>query len=281
MTHHAQINWIMFATIVGLVVFLYARPQSQTMQEYQITSRSIDSIRSVRIVQHGNEIALKHSEDGWALIQPLQSQVDEKKLIRMLEVLSASSHYRFPISDLGRFGLDQPNIRLYIDNDYFGFGGLAPTTNQQYVVTNDYIYLISPRYAVMLPSSPIDLIRTKLLATHEVPVKYELSHLTARLQNKKWHIDTQESGQTLNEKTIEYWVKLWQLADASEVTFERPVNSIGKGIIQIGLANGKMLSFEILQTESEIILVRADESIYYHFPIDAGMRLLDPYGISN
>lgn len=281
MTHHAKINWIMFATIVGLVVFLYVRPQSQTMQEYRISSRSIDSVQSVKIVQHGNEIVLEHSAEGWALIHPFQNQIDEKKLAGVLEILSASSHYRFPVTDLAHFGLDQPNIRLYINNDYFGFGGLAPTTNQQYVATNDHIYLISPRYAVMLPSSPVDLIRTKLLATHEAPVKFELDLLTVQLQNKKWHVDTLESGQTLSEKTIEYWVKLWQLADASEVTFEQPVNSLNKGSIRIGLVDGKILNFEILQTESEVILVRVGENIYYHFPIDTGMRLLNPQGISS
>ena len=87
------------------------------------------------------------------MIKPVQARTDEKKVTELLQILTAISHQRFPRVDLERFGLDQPNVQLYLDDEYFGFGGFAPTLQRQYVMTGDHVYLISPRYVLALPSS--------------------------------------------------------------------------------------------------------------------------------
>jgi|CXWL01.1.fsa_nt_gi hypothetical protein len=283
MTHHAQLNLIMFATIIGVVVFLYFRPESQDIQEYSISSSPAETVRSLRIVRQQKEIVLKQLDNRWYLIKPVQVRADEKKIIDVLEILTASSNQRFPLADLGRFSLDQPNVQLYIDDEYFGFGGFSPITNQQYVAAGDYVYLISPRYVLTLPLSASDLISPGLLATNEIPVKFELSHLTVEFQSGIWNIIVQDSEEALNEETIKHWVQLWQTANARELTLDHEFDTdfVERGLIKMSLQDGQEISLRILQNESEVIFLRVNEGIGYHFFVDVGRQLLDPYTIKS
>lgn len=281
MTHHAQLNLIMFATIIGVVVFLYFRPESQDIQEYSISLSPAETVQNLRIVRQQKEIVLKQLDNRWYLIKPIQVRADEKKIIDVLEILTASSNQRFPLADLGRFSLDQPNVQLYIDDEYFGFGGFSPTTNQQYVAAGDYVYLISPRYVLTLPLSASDLISPGLLATNEIPVKFELNHLIVEFQNGNWNIIVQDSEEALSEETIKHWVQLWQTANARELTLDHEFDTdfVERGLIKISLQDGQEISLRILQNESEVIFLRVNEGIGYHFLVDVGRQLLDPYTI--
>lgn len=279
MTHHARLNLIMLATIVGLMVFIYFKPQSQGVQEYSISSGSVEAAQNLHIVRQKQEVELKRLDSRWHLTKPVQARADEKKVSDILQILTATGHQRFPLADLARFGLDQPNVQLYIDEEYFGFGGFAPTTHQQYVATGDHVYLISPRYVLALPSSASDLISPELLASNEIPVRFELNHLTVELQNESWRVTMQHSGETLGEETIKHWTQLWQTTHAGVVTLGQAFGSdfVERGFIKISLQSGQKIDLKILQSETEIAFLRVDDGIGYHFSVDAGQQLIDPY----
>ncbi|WP_110341195.1 DUF4340 domain-containing protein [Nitrosomonas sp. Nm84] len=281
MTHPARLNLIMFATIVGLMVFLYSKPQIQGVQEYPISSAVMEDVQTVRIIRQQKEMILKRLDHRWYLIKPVQAQADEEKIKEILKILTATSDQRFPATDLGRFGLDRPGVQLYFDDEYVGFGGFAPVTQQQYVMTNDLVYLVAPRYVLALPLSASDLINPRLLASNEIPMRLELSHLSVEFKNGNWNSIIQDSGQTLDTKTIEHWVHLWQTAYARELTFEQQLSDdlVEVGDIKISLKNEQKIVLRILQSETEVVFLRADGGIGYHFPVDAGRQLLDPYAI--
>lgn len=279
MTHHARLNLIMFATVAGLVVFLYFRPQSQDIPEYSISSRPVETVQNLRIIRQQKEIVLEQLDNRWRMIEPAQACADEKKIREILAILTASSHRRFPLTDLERFGLDQPNVRLYINDEYFGFGGFAPITYQQYVATGDDIYLISPRYALTLPVSASDLINPGLLASHEIPVKFEMNRLIVEFGNGNWNSRVQDSDKALNGEAIEHWVRLWQTVLAKEITLNQELGAdfTETDRIKISLQDEQEINLKVLQSESEIVLVRVNEGIGYHFPVDTGRQLIDPY----
>lgn len=279
MTHHARLNLIMFATVAGLVVFLYFRPQSQDIPEYSISSRPVETVQNLRIIRQQKEIVLEQLDNRWRMIEPVQVCADDKKIREILEILTASSHHRFPLTDLERFGLDQPDMRLYINDEYFGFGGFAPITYQQYVATGDDIYLISSRYALTLPVSASDLINPGLLASHQIPVKFEMSRLTVEFKNENWSSRVQDSDKALNGEAIEHWVRLWQTALAQEITLNHELGAdfTETDRIKISLQDTQEINLKVLQNESEIVLVRVNEGIGYHFPVDTGRQLIDPY----
>ena len=283
MTHHARLNLIMFITIAGLAVFLYFRPQSPDIHKYPLSISPVEAVQSLRIVRQQQEIALQQLDNHWYLVKPVQARADERKIAEILEVLTVSSNQRLPLADLERFGLDQPNVQLYLNDEYFGFGGFAPTTNQQYVATGDQVYLISPRYVLALPLNASDLINPKLLASSEIPVKFELDHLTVELQNENWRITMQHSDEALDEETIKHWIQLWQTAHARELILEQALGPdfVVKDLIKVALQNGQEINLKILQNEFSVLLLRVNDGFGYQFPIDVGQQLFDPHRIKS
>lgn len=286
MTYHARLNLIMLTTIVGLVIFLYIRPQSYDVQEYRISSLSAEAARSIRILHKDTHMVLKKAENHWHLTEPINARADEKKVTQLLEILSAKSEHRFSLTDLDRFSLDKPNVRLSIDHESFDFGGLTPVTNQQYIATDESVFLISPRYAVMLPSQPIKIVSPTLLAETETPVSFELGDVSIKKQEEDWIISPENTEQLLSQVKINHWVELWQQVAASNLILDSEILNIDDATlaqkeIKISLQNGQKIKFNVLQHGTELFLMRSDEAIRYVFSGDVGKSLLDPYYISN
>ncbi len=158
MTYHARLNFVMLATIIGLVLFLYLKPIVDKVQEYNIASLSVTDIQDIHLIRQDLHIVLNKSGGHWYLTKPFQARADLSKVEQILQILSTKSNYYFPLVDLERYGLDKPKLQLIINQQIFNFGSLDPINNQQYVATGENIYLISPRYTVMLPSQPSDFI---------------------------------------------------------------------------------------------------------------------------
>lgn len=278
MTHHARLNLIMVATIGSLLLFLYFKPQSQGNPEYSIASNSAETVQSARIVRPQLEITLKRLNDHWYLTTPLHARANEEKIRKILEILQAKSQQRFPLNDLGRFGLERPNVLLTVDDSQFGFGGFAPTTNQQYVAAGDHVYLIAPRYALALPGSVNDLIDSKLLASGEIPVKFESPHFAAEFHHPHWRVTLQRPDQAVTDTALKDWIQLWQTASAAELIMVSQLESdfVETGMVKIGLQDGRQIDLKILHNAVSIVLVRAGEETGYRFPLDTGRHLLDP-----
>ncbi|SEF72372.1 DUF4340 domain-containing protein [Nitrosomonas ureae] len=281
MTHHSRLNLIMLVTIGGLAIFLYFRPQSAAIQQYSTSTTAADAVQSLRILNKHQEIVLKQSNNQWHLIEPVQVRADEEKIGKILEILTASSYQRLALENLERFGLDQPYLQLHVDNEYFGFGGFSPTTNQQYLATNDFAYLISPRYALALPLTVSDLINPGLLVSGEIPVRFEMERWTAEFQNDGWRIIKHYSDDELDDEIPEKWIQLWQTARAEALKLENELDSdwVEAGVIRISLQSGKVIEFKILQNKYSLVLLRMAKGIGYQFPIKLGQRLISPHAI--
>ena len=280
MTSRSLLNLALFAAVVGLALWVYFKPKPQgDTQEYRISSLSAENVQSLRVERQRMSLALKKLGERWHLTEPLQGRADEIKVARILEVLSATSHHRFPATDLERFDLAQPAARLHIGNESFSFGGLAPVTNEQYVASGESVYLLAPRYAAALPRRPADLLSPELLAENEIPAAFELENIKVVQQDGDWRITPEKPGLTLTQNELNHWVQAWQQAYAVGIMLDaRELDeAAGKRAIKISLRDGKTVQLIILQQQPELILLRVDAALRYRFPGESGKRLLDPY----
>lgn len=283
MTYHARLNLIMFATIAGIVIFLYIRPQSDEAQTYRISSLSPEVVQSIQIVHKDNRVVLKKLKNRWYLTEPINARADEEKVMQFLEILSAKSEYRFQLTDLARFNLDTPDMQLSIDHESFYFGGLTPITNQQYVATEDSVFLVSPRYAVVLRIQLVEIVSPELLADAETPVRFELGDVSIEKHEQQWIVSPQNGRQFLSQEELSRWVGLWQQTAANDVMLGSEVLQsddmpLVQQEIKIRLQNGKEIKFNALETGSGLIMMRSDEEIRYFFSDNTtGKLLLDPH----
>lgn len=281
MTHHARLNWIMFVTIAGLLVFLYFKPQSQDILEYPIFNKPVAAVQSLRIIRRQQEIALERSGDQWRMIKPVVAAVDEHKVQAIFEILNARSEHQLPATDLGRFGLLQPSVQLIVDDQSIGFGGFAPIKHQQYVQTEQHVYLISPRFGLLLPRGATELIMPVALLPSETPRKFVLPKYEIEMQDAHWHITSPKQSESFDHEAIVQWIALWQSLPATELAIGDHVKAdlIDKSSVVIELQDGRTIVFEVLQNESSIMLLRSDSGIGYQFPIETARQLLDPHTI--
>ncbi|OQW38440.1 MAG: hypothetical protein A4S08_09970 [Proteobacteria bacterium SG_bin4] len=280
MTHHARLNWIMFVTIAGLLVFLYFRPSSQETLDYPIVNKPISSLQSVRIIRrHQEEIALERSGAQWRMIKPVMAAVDEQKILAIFEILNARSEHRLPATDLGRFGLLQPSVQLFFDDQSISLGGFAPIKHQQYVQTEQHVYLISPRYGLSLPRKATELINPVLLQPDENLIKLVLPQFEVERQEGQWQILSLKQIESIDRETIAQWIERWQSLPATELTIGdlAEAGSTERSRIGIELQDGRTIDFQVLQNESFIIVLRSDNGVGYQFPIETGRQLLDPH----
>ena len=278
MTYHSQLNLIMLVTVIGLAFFLYLKPQfqSETDGAIQISIRQPETVQSIRIIRQGQETALERNERGWHLISPFYARADEAVVGKVLNVLSAHSRQRFPLRDTESFNLDFPSIELYIDDDYFAFGGMAPITNEQYLAINDHVYLVSPRYAVWMPVSSFDLVSPSLLAKDELPVKFELGDLTIKKQNGVWLVDS--GGRSSQDSIVlERWVEKWRDMPATELLINMQDYSDDQSTVTISLMDGREIDLKVIENESGIMFYRQGEQVGYLFPEQEGHHLLNPF----
>ena len=278
MTHHARLNMIMLATIVAALIFVYFKPYAEQAQEYSIAALSSDAVQKVRIVKQHDDIMLSKTNGRWHLVQPIQARADKKRIIEIMQVYRAKAQQRFPLENLDRFGLDHPYVQLYIDDNYFGFGGYVPITNQQYVANNEHVYVISPRYGLAFPAHAMDLVSRQLLEPEEVPVKFESEQYVVEFQQQHWQFKSQRSGKLPEEQALKHWVASWRAAQAEEIlpTTETDTGFEDLGHINISLQNNETITLKILHGADQIVFVRLNEKIGYVFPREVGQQLLTP-----
>lgn len=280
MTYHSQLNLIMLATVIGLAVFLYLTPQFQSGndEEFQISLRKPETVQSIRMIRYGNEMTLQRIIDNWHLTAPFSARADEEVVTKILNVLSAHSRQRFPLTDSKDFDLDHPNIELYLDDDYFAFGGLVPTTNEQYLAINEQVYLVSPRYAIWIPVDPFDLVSPQLLAEDEVPVKFELEGISIQQQDGLWQIISGDAGNHIPHEALAQWVELWRKWKPEVVTGQQDDMNV-QAMMKVNLQNGREIEIKALNDESGTVFFRNDEQVGYYFPETLSRQLLNPFAI--
>ena len=270
----------MLATVVGLAIFFYLRPGIEKDHEYKVSTLASEAVESIRLVRNEKEIILKQLNSVWHLAEPILARADERKIIELLKVLSASSNMIFPITDQAHLGLDQPIVELYLNDLYFGFGGLAPTTNLQYLLTDNDIYLVSPRYSILLPVNPLELVSNNLLAIDEIPVRFKIDDLIVQREGDVWNIISPDNKNEalLSQDEFKRWTQSWHAVNATTIAFHPRIDSnedMGSNV-RISLQEGQEIFFKVQKNASEIIFLRIDESLSYHFPVDVGKRLLVP-----
>jgi hypothetical protein len=217
-------------------------------------------------------IILERTAGTWRITAPFAARAEPFQMERLLGILEARASARFPARELAQYGLDAPAARLTIDEQAFSFGGVNQLTREQYVLTNDAVYAIPFSQRVALPADADALIARAPLGRDEYPVRFALPGFRMTLADGRWRLDPDPKETTADERTA--WVDAWRNATAMRAA-RAPARSAASDIV-IMLKDGTELAIDIVRSEPEIVLQRADEGIEYSFLTEAGKRLLEP-----
>ncbi|MHB1619981.1 MAG: DUF4340 domain-containing protein [Sulfuricella sp.] len=268
------LNLVLAALVAVLILLVWLKPKPAAPLEFKLSTLASASISRIAIEKPGQPaIVLQKNPAGWRLSAPFQARAEESTVGRLLETLAATSLQRFPATDLGRFQLDPPLLRLTLNDQEFSFGTQNTLTGEVYVATKGGAYLVAPSYFAHAMKMPADFAAQAFLAAEEKPVGFEFADLKLSQDSAgKW--SASPARPNWSQDDINRWVDEWR--HASSLVTQPYDGTPAQESFTLRLSDGKLIPCKILRREPELVLLREDEKLQYHFPAEVGKRLLRP-----
>lgn len=286
------LNLIMLVLVAGLVSFLYLKPKTEVEQKanYEVSQLKLGGINKVKIEFPAKAPVIFEKVDGyWYMKAPHQQRADQLSVQRILSVIAATSENKFPATDLAKFGLDNPLVRLTISNEIgeenFVYGTYNTVTNEQYVAYQDNVYLLSAVYSEAASTQVVEMIDKNILAPAEAKqvVGFDFSHLeqweeaglNVDVEQGQWKTNVPEAKPTQND--LNEWLEFnWKQNPAKSIEIYSPDRHASYPSFKVKLANGKNIYIDKMMESPELLLARPDEGLIYHYSNDVGFTMLNP-----
>jgi hypothetical protein len=268
------------AAVAGLAYVLLQKDDESADQPAAVSSLKVAQVTRVKLARRtrsgsADELTLEKRDGQWRITAPFTARADVFAVERLLSIVEAKASSRLPATDLARFGLDSPPLMLTANEVAIAYGSINQTTREQYVMTGNQVYVLPLDYAAALPRS-VDVMLDKALfaADEKNPVRFDLPDFTVALEEGTWAIAPIASEAGADERNA--WVEAWK--NASALTVALHAGPPPSESVKVTLKDGRTITLGIAERTPDIVLVREDDHVAYHFFADAGRKLLLPPG---
>ena len=286
------LNLVMLAVVAGLVAFLYLRPKgnNNAPSQYEVSSLKLADFTAVKAEFSAKVPTSFEKVDGlWRMTSPYKTRADQMSVQRILAIIAAKSSEKFSNTDLAKFGLDKPQLKLKFTkatgDEVFSFGTFNSVTEEQYVGYKDAVYLLTGSYAEAATTQAIELIQKTPLAKNEAKQitgfnfagleQWQANALNVDVADGKWKTNEPKAKITQNE--MNEWLDFsWKQAQAKQVELYVPDHKITYPSFEVKLKDGKKVHFDKISEAPDLLIGRPDEGIIYHFSNDIGFSMLNP-----
>lgn len=148
MSNRTLINLGLLALVALLGTIAIYEPglEENETTKTPLTSLQPGEIHYIRLSNPGNPaIELEKREGSWYMTAPRKAPANDDKIEQLLGIATARSHSHFPLPKerLAEFGLDQPVVRLQLNDLVLEFGNNEPLQFRRYVRIGNELHLIS------------------------------------------------------------------------------------------------------------------------------------------
>jgi hypothetical protein len=270
---------IALALLVGaLILLVIYRPGTKKPEPgtplTKLTPESIDQIRLLRPGQA--EIDLERAGDDWRMTAPRVARANGFRLAELTRLASVPVKVRFPAvaADLGKYGLDHPLATVFLNDAEIRFGGMHPLDNEIYVLHDNQVQLV-PAAALRTAIAPLtDLFNSSLLEDKTKILAMQLPGFSLRQNEQGAWVRTPEIKQLASDR-INRFVDEWRYARALSVTAYAGKAAAEQVVITVAHdPKPSAIRLGVLERKPELVLVRYDEKLEYHFPAETGQNLM-------
>ena len=248
---------VLFVAFGGLLAYLYfvdaKKPVTEEGAEKRDKLFTVDSdkINELKVRgSNGETSTLKKAKDGWQLVAPVTSKVDDGEVSGITSNLSSAeiqSVVDEAPKDVHPYGLDKPRVEVAFkaagDKDYrrLFIGSKTPTGGDLYAQRggSKTVFLIPSYVETTFDRKPFDLRDKKILAFDRDKVdRLEIAHGDVKLELVKagqdWNITRLQSAQMKS-------LPAEQATDLKEYGLDKPVATatVGLGSTRATLVFGK------------------------------------------
>lgn len=286
------LNLVMLAVVGGLIAFLYLRPQVKmdAPTKHAVSELKLADFNAIKVEFPALKATAFEKIDGfWQMTAPYKARADQMSVQRILSIIAATSEEKFSASDLAKYGLNNPELKIHLisksGTEEFIFGTHNPVTDQQYLGYKDAVYLIQAGYSEAASVQAIELVDKLPLGPTELKQisgfnfshleQWEALGLNVDLVDGQWKTNVPKAKPTQNE--MNEWLDFtWKQSPAKSVELYVPDRKTVLPSFEVKLKDGKKIRFDKIQESPELLLGRPDEGILYHFNNDVGFTMLNP-----
>ncbi len=283
---------MLLAVIIGLVAFLYLRPKASkdAASQHEVSTLKLADFTAISVEYPTQAATTFVKVDGlWRMTAPYKARADQLSVQRILAIIAAKSMEKYSASDLTKYGLDNPQLKLKLSkatgDEVFIFGTFNPVSEDQYVAYKDAVYLLPVSYAEAATTQPIELVDKNPLAMNEAKQiagfnfsrleQWEAMRMNVDVSDGSWKTNVPKAKITQNE--LNEWLDFsWKQAQAKQVELYTPNYKTSYPSFEVKLKDGKKVHFDKIQEAPDLLLGRPDEGILYHFSNDVGFTMLNP-----
>ncbi len=281
MSRRWWLNLGLLAAAGVLVAIAVFKPGVETpAPKPALTALRAEAIQKISVERPGQPpIVLEKTGEQWRLTAPLAARANRFRVDNLTRIASAASEARLPLDPaaLGQYGLDKPLASVRLDDELVQFGGLHPLKQQQYVRYRDGVHLIGAHHLQAAAARFADFIDTALIEDGRgEPIALRLPGVTLTQTDGHWKLEP--ANQDIGSDRVMQFVQEWRHARALSVS--RYDGKPAKERVTIEFAAAEpdkrdILEIGIVARTPQLILVRKDEGLQYHFPADTAARLLN------
>lgn len=275
-------RWLLnigLALLLGALVLLaiYQPGTKKPAPGAPLTTLAPEAVQRIRLLRPGQaEIDLEKAGDDWRMTAPRAARANGFRLADLIRLASIPVKVRFPAlaADLGRYGLDHPLATVFLNDAEIRFGGMHPLDNALYVLHDNQVQLI-PAGALRTAIAPLaDLLSTSLLEDKTKILALHLPGFSLKQNEQGAWVRTPEIKQLASDR-INQFVDEWRYARALSVAPYSGKAASGQVVITVADgAKPRTIRIGVLARNPELVLLRADEKLEYHFPAETGKNLM-------
>ena len=273
------LNLVLLAGVIALGIFISSTPEKGSDKPAtRIGGPDITGINKIAISREGLAYVRLHKNSAgqWRMLEPYAVAANTTAINKLLEFPEAISHARFAADgrDLDSYGLAPEKASLQLNEHRYLFGNIEHINKRRYILLDDTVHLATDLFYHQLRTAPEHFVSGKLVETGLKPTTLELPGLVL---NQSAHGDWAASGdkaQTdFSADAITILLEHWRHKQVTLVSPAEPHDS--KEMARITFADNSVVEYSIVKTDSELLMVRNDLGLQYHFPVAQAAHLLE------
>ncbi|WP_455198972.1 DUF4340 domain-containing protein, partial [Kaarinaea lacus] len=245
----------------------------------RLTTLNKTDINTVRIEQAQQDSIVLQKENGiWLMQQPISIAANTILIQKLLEILDTTSHSSYPATEINadNLKLSNPSLKITFNNTSLVFGSTDALNGYRYILNGDRVHLITDQYSHLVRGKPTALISHSLLPENLSITGLRLPKMTLQKNQGGWSVEPDDQQKSADQ--IQTLIDEWRFARALQVSIlDKPgisTDNTHAPQITVHSANNDMYQFNLVENDDEILLIRPDVGLRYHFTREAGNKLL-------
>lgn len=270
--------WLNAALVVIAVILaavLYFKPgEKKPAPPTLLTQLQNSQVQNIKIVQPNTATVELTRENGtWQMTAPIKMRAEQYEIQSLLNSIrtEVKSSFAAPTTGLDKYGLAEPQLKLWLNGTEFDFGSTEPVDNYRYVLSGGQVHLINGMLFYYANHGPYWWLSKRLLPEGAVITALQLPNASLTLKGTNWELAP--ANPAISIDAINALIENWQ--DAEAIGTAKIGNGQAEGEVAIQIkGESTPLRFAILKDPNFFVLARPDLGIEYQLATSQRDELL-------